>query len=92
MSPAADRAALLSMTRHELHAAARQYFKTAGPTEPECTVFERHRMLLLPSDCWLSDMKDALPEGTRLSFESAGLRGRGLFKAVVSPAGGPGTG
>ena len=35
MSCPADRAALLAMTRHELHAAARQYFKTAGPTEPE---------------------------------------------------------
>jgi SAM-dependent methyltransferase len=64
----------------------------AGATEPECTVLERHRMLLLPSACWLSDMKDALPEGTRLSFESAGPRGRGLFKAIVSPVGGPGTG
>ena len=40
MSPAADRAALLSMTRHELHAAARQYFKTAGPTEPEVALVE----------------------------------------------------
>ena len=35
MSCSPDRAALLAMTRHELHAAARQYFKTAGPTEPE---------------------------------------------------------
>jgi SAM-dependent methyltransferase len=63
----------------------------AGARTPECTVFERHRILLLTSDCWLSDMKDALPEGTRLSFDPVGPRGRGLFTAVFSSGDGPGT-
>ena len=50
MSPAADRAALLAMTRHELHAAARQYFKTAGPTEPEVALVEHGDICLVFKD------------------------------------------
>ncbi|MGN8157576.1 hypothetical protein ACS8Y6_00755 [Salinisphaera sp. RV14] len=40
MSDDADMAALMQMTRDQLHAAATRYYKTRGPTEPDVVLIE----------------------------------------------------
>jgi SAM-dependent methyltransferase len=45
-------------------------------------VTEVHQMLLLPSEVWLEEARDALGDGFEISIETEGPIGRGLLRAV----------
>lgn len=50
MSQETDRAVLLAMSREQLHSAARRYFKSAGPTEPDVALVAHGQACLVFKD------------------------------------------